>query len=172
MSARKGSVPCVVCDPDGAEPGEYCSLHRDELHRLDHQYEALFRLCRISRGKDHETYNLFMQGDCDPCGRVLVTETDPENLTLTVILSADLDLDAKITDYTRLGMVRTYADQLRSRIQEEIIHSWYGNARACIDVFRTPLEGSQHWDIAPREDSGEEEDPDPAPPERGGHSVH
>jgi len=172
MAGRKGNDPCVVCNPESAEPGEYCGKHRDELHRLDHQYEGLFRLARTSRGKDHETYNVFLQGDCDPSGRILVTETDPENLALTVLLSTDLDLDARIADYSRLGISRTYGDQLRERLQKEIIHSWYGNARACIDIFRTALDKSQHWDVAPREEYGEDETATIPPDEGGGHSVH
>ncbi len=173
MPGRKGSDPCVVCNPEGAEPGEYCSKHRDELHRLDHQYEALFRLARTSRGKDHETYNVFLQGDCDPSGRVLVTETDPENLSLTVLLSTDLDLDARITDYSRLGISRTYGDQLRDRLQKEIIHSWYGNARACIDIFQASSQQAVHWDIGPRETMPDEDEGiEPDGSQGGSHSVH
>ena len=172
MAARKVNEPCVVCDPEGAEPGEYCGKHRDELHRLDHQYEALFRLARTSRGKDHETYNIFLQGECDPCGRIIVTETDPENLALTVLLSTNLDLDTRISDYARLGISRTYGDQLRERLQHEVIHSWYGNARACVDIFRTALDNPQHWDVAPREEFSEDDNPEAPPHEDGGHSVH
>ncbi len=164
MAARKEGVPCVVCNPERAEPGDYCSVHREELHRLDHQYESLFRLSRTARGKDHETY--------DPCGRVVVTETDPENLYLTVLLAADLDLDARISEFGRLGVVRTYGDQLRQRIEREIVHSWYGNARACVDVFRTSREGPLHWDFDPREGEGTEENPDLEPPDEAGHLVH
>lgn len=172
MALRKERPPCVVCNPDHAEEGDYCGTHREELHRLDHQYEGLFRLQRTSRGKDHETYSLYLQGDCEACGRIFVTETDPENLSLTVLLSPDLDLEARIADYVRLGVVRTYADQIRERIEKEIIHSWYGNARACVDIFRAPLHNPLHWDLAPREEYSEEENPEPPPPEEGGHSVH
>ncbi|NWG14568.1 MAG: hypothetical protein HXY20_13660, partial [Acidobacteria bacterium] len=160
MTARKGKDPCIVCNPEEAGSNEYCDKHREELHRLDHQYEALFRLVRTSRGRDHEAYNVFVQGACDPCGRILVTETDPENLFLTVLLSADLDLDVRIADYSAFGISRTYGDQLRERIRKEIIHSWYGNARACIDIFRTSFDNAQHWDIDPREDYSEEESPE------------
>jgi hypothetical protein len=172
MAAHKERSPCVVCNPDDASPGEYCNTHRDELHRLDHQYDGLFRLQRMSRGKDHETYNLYLQGDCEPCGRIVASETDPENLSLTVLLSPDLDLDTRIADYARLGIVRTYADQIRQRIEKEIIHSWYGNARACVDIFRTTLHNPQHWDVEPREEYNEEENPEVPSPEDGGHSVH
>jgi hypothetical protein len=172
MPVRKERPPCLVCNPDDARPGDYCSKHSEELHRLDHQYEGLFRLQRTSRGKDHETYGLYLQGDCEPCARILVTETDPENLSLTVLLSPDLDLDARIADYGRLGIARTYADQIRERIEKEIIHSWYGNARACVDIFRTPLHNPLHWDVPPREDYSDEENPDLPSPDEGGHSVH
>jgi hypothetical protein len=169
-------APCLVCNPDDAASGDYCDTHRTELHRLDHQYETLFRLQRTSRGKDHETYDLFLQGDCDPCGRVLVTETDPENLVLTVLIANDLNLEARITDYDTLRIEKTYGDQLRDRIQHEIIHSWYGNARACVDIFATTLNDPQHWDVAPREEqSAEDEDEDEGshhPPHGGKHSVH
>jgi hypothetical protein len=172
MAVRKDRPPCLVCNPGNAVEGDYCSTHREELHRLDHQYEGLFRLQRTSRGKDHETYSLYLQGDCEPCARVFVTETDPENLSMTVLLSPDLDLDARIAEYARFGVVRTYADQIRERIEKEIIHSWYGNSRACVDIFRAPLHNPLHWDVAPREDYNEEENPDLPPPEEGGHSVH
>jgi len=169
-------APCLVCNPDEATSGDYCDTHRTELHRLDHQYETLFRLQRTSRGKDHETYDLFLQGDCDPCGRILVTETDPENLVLTVLIANDLNLEARIADYDSLRIEKTYGDQLRDRIQNEIIHSWYGNARACVDIFATTLNDPQHWDVAPREEqSAEEEDEDEGshhPPHGGKHSVH
>ena len=170
-------LPCIVCNPEEAVTGDYCEAHRTELHRLDHQYETLFRLQRTSRGKDHETYDLFLQGDCDPCGRVMVTETDPENLALTVLIANDLTLDARIVDYDTLKIEKTYGDQLRDRIQHEIIHSWYGNARACVDIFFTTFSNPQHWDVAPREDQSDEGDEDeegspPHGPHGGKHSVH
>jgi hypothetical protein len=126
MKSKKAEVPCLVCNPAEAKPGQYCDLHREKLHRLDHQYETLFRIQRISRGKDHEAYNLFLQGDCDPCGRILVTETDPENLCITILISSDLDLDANIPEYSSLKIERNFGDQLRDRVRQEIIHSWYG----------------------------------------------
>ncbi len=172
MSVRKGKDPCIVCNPEEAESGDLCGKHREELHRLDHQYEVLFRLVRTSRGRDHEAYNLFLQGACDPCGRILVTETDPENLSITALLSTDLDLDARIAEYAALGVSRTYGDQLRERIQSEIIHSWYGNARACVDIFRTAFDHAMHWDLAGREEYGEDETPEIPPHEGGGHSIH
>lgn len=172
MQPKKGEGPCVVCDPAEAQPGDYCEAHRDELHRLDHQYESLFRIQRTSRGKDHETYHLFFEGDCDPCGRVLVTETDPENLAITVLISSDVNLDARIEDYDSLKIEKTYGDQLRDRIEQEIIHSWYGNSRACVDIFRTTLEHPQHWDIAPRDEETEEEGSDPEPTGGSKHSIH
>ena len=174
VSAKKLESPCVVCNPDEAQPGEYCQQHSDQLHRLDHQYETLFRLQRTSRGKDHETYNLFLQGDCDPCGRILVSETDPENLFITILISRDLNLDTIIADYNALKVEKTFADQLRERIRQEIIHSWYGNARACVEIFRTTADQPQHWDIDPRVEHAmeEEEGDEPQPPRGGKHSVH
>jgi hypothetical protein len=174
MSANKPAIPCVVCNPADAEPGELCDKHREELHRLDHQYETLFRLQRTSRGKDHETYELFLQGECDPCGRIVVTETDPENLFVTVLLSSEINLDELLGGYSQLGIEKKYGDLLRERIQREIIHSWYGNARACVDVFRITAEQPRHWDIAPRGEQAEEQEDgsEPHPPQGGKHSVH
>jgi len=172
MAAKKAETPCMVCNPADARAGDYCERHREELHRLDHQYQRLFRLQRLSRGKDHETYNLFFQDDCDPCGRVFVAETDPDNLSLVVLVSADLNLDSRITEYASFGIEKTYGDQLRARIQREIIHSWYGNARACVDVYRTTVEQPQHWDVDSRERAGEDEDAEVEPPPGGKHSVH
>ncbi len=172
MAGQKEKVPCVVCDPKGAEPGDYCETHREELHRLDHQFESLFRLQRISRGKGHESYELFLQGDCDPCGRMLVAETDPENLSITVLFAGELDLDARIAEYSALGVERTYANQLQQRIEQEIVHSWFGNARACVDIFRLTSSSPQHWDIDQRLEPNEEEGLEPHPPQGGKHSVH
>jgi hypothetical protein len=177
MARKSADSPCVVCDPDEAQGGEYCEAHRNELHRLDHQYETLFRLQRTSRGKDHETYDVFMQGACDPCGRVLVTETDPENLVLTVLLANDVNLETRLTDYDSLRIEKTYGDQLRERIEAQIIHSWYGNARACVDVFHTTFGSPQHWDVAAREQNEDDEEEDeagssPHGSQGGKHSVH
>jgi hypothetical protein len=172
MPEKKTEVLCVVCNPTEAQPGDYCDLHRDELHRLDHQYETLFRLRRTSRGKDHETYSLFMQGDCESCGRVLVTETDPGNLAITVLISSDLNLDTPIADYNSLMIERTFGDELHDRIEQGIIHSWYGNARACVDVYRTTAEQPIHWDVAPREQGAEEETSEAEQPQGGRNSVH
>jgi hypothetical protein len=172
MSGKKADVPCVVCNPSEAEPGDYCEAHREELHRLDHQYEGLFRLQRISRGKGHEIYELFVQGECDPSGRMMVAETDPENLAINILLSSDIDLEARISDYGVLGIEKTYADQLRSKIQQEIVHSWYGNARACVDIFRLSAGAPQHWDLDARAESSDEEGLDSHNPPGGKHSVH
>ncbi len=173
MTAKKAEVPCVVCNPIDAEPGEYCERHSEELHRLDHQYEVLFRLQRVSRGRGHECYHIFLQGDCEPSGRVLVNETDPDNLAVTVLVSADLNLDARISGYEALKMERTYADQLQDRIRQDVVHSWYGNARACIEVFRINANPPLHWDVEPRGDSSEDEEtPDPHPALGSKHSVH
>lgn len=170
MKSKKAEVPCIVCNPAEAQPGQYCDLHREKLHRLDHQYETLFRLQRIARGKDHEAYNLFLQGDCDPCGRVLVTETDPENLGITILISSDLDLDAGIAEYSSLKMERNFGDQLRERIRQEIVHSWYGNARACVEIYRTSLDQPRHWDVESRIEPCEEGDESPADEVK--HSIH
>lgn len=174
MAARKAEVPCVVCNPENAEPGEYCERHREELHRLDHQYETLFRLQRVSRGRGHESYHLFLQGDCDPSGRVLVNETDPDNLAITVLITGDLSLDARISGYDALKIERTYGDHLLDRIRQDIIHSWYGNARACVEVFRITAEPALHWDVEPRSegDDEEEEGPNPHPSPGNKHSIH
>jgi hypothetical protein len=171
MKTRKSGSLCFVCNPDTAEPGQYCETHSEELHRLDHQYETLFRLQRTSRGKDHEGFHLyFMPGDCEPAGRIIVTETDPDNLLVNVMLTSDLDLDSRIADYEKLGIERTYGDQLRERIKMEIVHSWYGTARACVDIFRTTNPQAQHLDIEPRGEEGD--DSGPHPPDQGKHSVH
>ena len=172
MSGKNADVPCVVCNPSAAEPGDYCETHREELHRLDHQYENLFRLQRISRGKGHEIYEIFVQGECDPCGRMMVAETDPENLSINILLSSDLDLEARIADYGAFGIEKTYADQLKARIQQEIVHSWYGNARACVDLFRLAAGAHQHWDLEARAETNEDEGLESHTPPGGKHSVH
>ena len=163
----------MVCNPDNARPGEYCPMHLDQLQHLDLQCESLFRFQRLTRGKGHESYNLFLQGDIDPCGRILVSETDFENLFITVLVSDDINLDATITEYEFFKVVRTFADQLHLRIRHEIVHSWYGNARACIEVFRIVPEQPQHWDIESRSEyAAEEEPPDPHFPQGNKNSVH
>ena len=174
MQGKKSEVPCIVCNAAEAEPGDYCDAHGEQVHRLDHQYETFFRLQRSSRGKDHETFDLFLQGNCDPCGRVMVSETDPENLMVTVLISAAVDLNARITEFASLQIERTYGDQLRERIEREIIHSWYGNARACIEIFRVAESRPQHWDVAARERTTEEEEEssEPHPTEGGKRSIH
>jgi hypothetical protein len=171
MKGRKSGTLCIACNPENAQPGQYCDAHREELHRLDHQYETVFRLQRSSRGKDHESFNLFfMPGDCEPAGRIVVTETDPENLLIMVVITSDLDLETRITDYERLGIEKNYGDQLRERIGLEIVHSWYGNARACVDVFRTNSPQPQHWDVDPRSEQPDEEAMHPGG--SGKHSIH
>ncbi len=173
MTLKKAEVPCLACNPAGAEPGEYCERHSEELHRLDHRNEVLFRLQRVSRGRGHESYHIFLQGDCDPSGRVLVTETDPDNLAITVLISHDLNLDARISGYEALKIDRTYGDQLRDRIRQDVIYSWYGNARACVEVFRIGAEAPLHWDVESRgENDDEEEGPNPHPTQGEKHSVH
>lgn len=172
---KKSNPPCVVCNPENAQLGEYCPTHFDQLQHLDLQCEALFRFQRVSRGKGHETYNIFVQGDIDPCGKVLATETDIENLFITVLVSDDINLESTITEYDFFKMVRTFGDQLQLRIRQEIVHSWYGNARACIEVFRIFPEQPQHWDIESRTDysaATEEDTPEPHFPQGNKNSVH
>ena len=171
MKKKKGGGVCVVCNPEEAESGDYCDAHREELHRLDHQYETMFRFQRSSRGKEHESFNIyFMPGDCEPVGRIIVTETDPDNLVITILIKSDLQLETPISGYDKLGIERTYGDQLRERVRLEVVHSWYGNARACIDVFGTNSLEPRHWDIEPRSEQPEEQGPHPA--ESSKHSVH
>jgi hypothetical protein len=172
MTEKKtGTVPCIVCNPGKADPGEYCESHSEELHRLEHKYESLFRLRRNVRGKDHEAYDLFFQGACDPSGRVVISETDPESLAITVLIFGDVDLTTPLADYRELGIDRTYGDHLRDRIHQEIVHSWYGNAHACVEVFR--IVGSPvHWDLDARDAQGEEDASDPHSPQGGKHSIH
>jgi hypothetical protein len=175
MSAKKkNATPCVICNATGAQPGDYCEKHQEELHRLDHQYETLFRLQRSSRGKDHEVYNVYLRGDCDPCGRIMVAETDPESLMLTVLISGNLDLNSSISDYEALKAPCTYADKLRERIENDIIRSWHGNPSACVDVFSILDRQPEHWDVVAQERSAEEDEEalEPHPPSGKKHSIH
>jgi len=173
MPVKNSNAPCLVCNPVGAQTGEYCEKHKEDLHNLDHQFESLFRLRRTSRGKDHETFDILLQGECDACGRIFLTETDPDNLSLTMIVDHDVDLDTRIAEYEALGIRRTWGDHLREKIQQELVHSWYGNARACIDIFHSNIGNRLHWDIEPREEESEEEDfgTEPHPPS-GSRHVH
>ncbi len=174
MPADKNLTSCIVCNSSGAEPGEYCEKHREELHRLDHRFETFLRLVRTARGKDHETYELFLREQCDPCGRVMVSETDPENLFITILLTSDFSLEEPISEYRTYKIDKSYGALLREKVEKEIIQGWYGNARACVDVFRILAEQPQHWDIDPRAESGEdaEEGPEPHLPQGGKHSIH
>ena len=174
MFSKKADVPCMVCNPADAKPGEYCEQHHEELHRLDHKFEVLFRMQRSFRGKDYEIYEVFLQGECDPCGRIIVAETDPENLVLTVMISEDLDLNASIKEYDALKTPKTFRDKLRERIERDIIHSWYGSASACIEVFSILDRQPEHWDVTVEESEiGEdEESTEPNPQDGGKHSIH
>jgi hypothetical protein len=175
MTAKKSRQPCAVCNPADASPGEYCEEHREELHKLEHQYESLFRLRRTSRGKDHESYDILLQGECEPCGRLLVAESHPDNLAMTLILAQDIDLDTRLPEYDALGIPRTWGDNLKEKIQQELIYCWYGDARACVDVFHSNIENRQHWDFEPRDEDSEDGEmgPEPHAPGNGGkHSVH
>lgn len=115
-----------------------------------------------------------MQGDIDPCGKVLATETDLENLLITILISDGINLEATIPEYDFFKIVRTFGDQLQLRIRQEIVYSWYGNARACIEVFRIIPEQPQHWDIESRAEdfAAEEEVPDPHFPQGNKNSIH
>jgi hypothetical protein len=174
MSIKNGDPSCAICNPAGAPAGEYCDKHREELHKLEHQYEAFVRLRRTSRGRDHEAYDILLQGECEPCGRILVSETVPDNLVMTVLLAHDINLETTLPEYEALGIRRTWGDYLRDKIQQEIIHCWYGNARACVDVFHSNIETRQHWDLESREEDSEEGEfgPDPHAPGGGKHSIH
>jgi hypothetical protein len=172
MAMKKAQVPCAICNPVEAEQGEYCETHREELHRLDHQYESLFRIQRTCRGKGHETFEIFVQGECDPRGRILVSETDPDNLAITILLTDDLDLDTRLAGYSDLGIEKSHGDYLRSKIQQEIVFSWYGNARACVDIFRVTKQHPQHWDLEARIEPPEEDGIEPHPPSSNKHSIH
>ena len=98
---RKPEPPCMVCNPENAEQGEYCPMHLDQLEHLDLQCENLFRFQRISRGKGHESYNIYLQGDADSCGKVLASETD---LAATAGLYERTDL---IVRHVMLILMRT-----------------------------------------------------------------
>jgi len=174
MKASQEKEPCIVCNPGKAHPEDYCEVHREQLHRLGHEYEMFFRLVRISRGKDHEAYALMLQGECDPSGRVLVNETDPDNLFLTVLITDSLDLETPLPDFRALKVERSYGDLLRETIEDEIVRSWYGNARACIDLFRIHDVRPLHWDVAEREEQDKQEFPEESGPcDKGGpHSIH
>jgi hypothetical protein len=174
MAAKNSKTPCLVCNPADAHAGEYCEKHKEELHNLEHQFEALFRFRRTSRGKDHETYEILLQGECDACGRVFLTETDPDNLNLTLIVDHDVDLDTRMAEFETLGIRKTWGDHLREKIEHELVHSWYGNARACIDIFQSNIGSRRHWDIEPREEESDDEDfsAEPHTPSGGKHSVH
>jgi hypothetical protein len=175
MRGKKSESPCMICRPLEAQDGEYCEKHREELHDLEHRYEGQFRLKRAARGKDHETYDIFMAAECDPCGRVVIQETDPEQLSVTLLISQALKLDAVLPEYDTLGIHKTLGDLLRDRISLELIHSWYGNARACVDIFLTDFATQQHWDVEPRNpepEDGPETPADPNSPGGGRHSVH
>ncbi|MBN2243787.1 MAG: hypothetical protein JW793_13965 [Acidobacteria bacterium] len=171
---KRPDPPCMVCNPDFAKPGDYCPLHLNQLEHLDLQCESLFRFQRISRGSGHESYNIFLQNDADPCGRVLVAETDLENLFITILISENVNLDTTIPEYEFFKIVRTFGEQLQIRIRQEIVYSWYGNARACIEVYRIIPEQPQHWDIESRADyaAAEDEIPDPHFPQGNKNSIH
>jgi hypothetical protein len=171
MASKKADAPCAVCNPGKAEPGEYCSAHREEVHQLDHKYETYFRLQRVSRGQSHESYEVFLRGECDPCGRILVFETDPDNLLINILLQGELDIDSRIADYALMSIDKTIGDLLRNRVHLEIVHSWYGNARACVDIFRIGKAQPVHWDLDARSDQ-REDGPEPHPPLGGKHSIH
>ncbi len=174
MAAKNSRVPCMICSPAGAQEGDYCERHRDELHNLEHQYEGLFRLQRTTRGKDHEAYDIYMQSQCGPCGRILLQETDPDSLSITVLLADDVKLDTELPEYEALGIRRTWGDLLQIKIGQDLIHSWYGNARACVELFQTDFGNQKHWDVESRDQGmDEEEDEAPDPHFHGGkHSIH
>jgi hypothetical protein len=175
MTAKNPKSPCMICNPAGAHEGDYCERHQEELHRLEHQYEGLFRLQRGARGKDHEAYDIYMQSQCHPCGRILLQETDPDNLAITVLLVEDIKLDTGLPEYDALGIRRTWGDLLRTKISEELVQSWYGNARACVDLFQTNFGNQLHWDVEPPNpliDEDENAPPDPHSHGGGKHSIH
>jgi hypothetical protein len=85
-----------------------------------------------------------------------------------------LDLDSPLQEYRALKIEKSYGDLLREKIENEIVRSWYGNARACIDLFRLRDTQPRHWDVAARDDQEEDEYPEETGPcDKGGtHSVH
>ena len=175
MTAKNSNSPCMICNPAGAQEGEYCERHQEELHRLEHRYEGLFRLQRGARGKDHEAYEIHVQSQCNPCGRLLLQETDPDNLAITVLLAEDVKLDTELPEYEALGIHRTWGDLLRVKISQELVQSWYGNARACVDLFHTNFGSQLHWDVEPPDSEVEgDENAPPEPHSHGGgrHSIH
>jgi hypothetical protein len=175
MASKNSKSSCSICNPVGGESGEYCERHQEELHQLEHRYEGLFRLQRGARGKDHEAYDIYLQSQCDPCGRVLLQETDPDNLAITVLLAEDVKLDTTLPEYETLGIRRTWGDLLRIKISQELVQSWYGNARACIDIFHANFGSHLHWDVdAPDSMMDEDEDAPPDPHSHGGgkHLIH
>jgi hypothetical protein len=175
MTAKNSKSSCIICNRTGGQEGEYCERHQEELHRLEHKYESLFRLQRGARGKDHEAYDIYMQSQCDPCGRVLLQETDLDNLAITVLLAEEVNLDTGLPEYEALGIRQTWGDLLRAKISQELVQSWYGNARACIDLFHTNFGEQLHWDVEPRNpatDDDEDAPPEPHSHSGGKHSVH
>jgi hypothetical protein len=175
MGLKNSKPPCLLCNPIGAQEGELCDQHRKELHDLEHRYEGQFRLKRTARGKDHETYDIFLQSQCEPCGRVFLQETDPDNLVVTLLVAEDLQLDTVLPEYDALGMRRTWGDLLRDKVGQELIYSWYGNARACVELFLTDFGKQEHWDVEPRDPVTDEDPEAPADPHSHGggkHSVH
>jgi hypothetical protein len=175
MTSKTAKSPCRICNPAGAQEGEYCEQHQEEFHRLEHRYEGLFRLQRGARGKDHEAYDIYMESQCNPCGRLLLQETDPDNLAITVLLAEDVKLDTELPEYEALGMRRTWGDLLRAKISQDLVQSWYGNVRACIDLFQTNFGSQLHWDVEPPNSVlDEDEDAPPEPHSQGGgkHSIH
>jgi hypothetical protein len=175
MTAKSSKSSCMICNPTGAQEGDYCERHQEELHRLEHLYEGMFRLQRGARGKDHEAYDIYMQSQCNPCGRVLLQETDPDNLAITVLLAEDVNLDTGLPEYEALGIHRTWGDLLHIKISQELVQSWYGNARACVDLFHTNFGNQLHWDMEPPDSMmDEDENAPPEPHSHGGgkHSIH
>jgi hypothetical protein len=173
MKPKTEKPPCRICNPDRAEDHVYCEKHQEELHQLEHRYDGFFRFQRAARGKDHEVHDLYLESQCDPCGRILLQETDPENLAVTVLLADDIHLDALLPEYDALGIRLTWGDLLRSRISLDLVQGWYGNAHACVDVFRIDFESRVHWDLDPA-DEDMEEDPGSYEPHSHGEkgSVH
>ncbi len=175
MTPKENKTSCMICNPGGSQEGEYCERHQEELHLLEHRYEGLFRLQRGARGKDHEVYDIYMQSQCEPCGRVLLQETDPDNLAVTVLLAEEVSLDTGLPEYKSLGIRRTWGDLLRAKISQDLVQGWYGNMRACIDVFQTNFGSQLHWDVEPPDATTDEDDdgpPDPHTHGGGKHLIH